>query len=470
MNGPPRRTPESPDAHAALLQERSDHPARRVLPVYPRRATDKTPNAAELASQATASPLVVFAGGGTGGHLYPAVAVAEALRKRLPRARFLFFGTERYIDERALAGVQSDEGRPDLPLIKQSLPAVTVRPWRWPGMYRGFRDSSKQCRQRFRQDCPAVVVGTGGLGSVPAVREASRLGIPTAVLNPDAIPGRANRFLASSVNVVFVQWEEAVDQFPRSAAVKVCGCPVRGVFNQATREDGINRFGLLEHRRTLLVTGASQGARALNEAILANLDLLRSAPDWELLHVTGDRDFEDVLAGYRQRLTAPRIEPLPEHDGVRVHDDTLRATVVPFTDYMAEALAGCEVVVARAGASTLAETTAVGRASILMPYPHHKDLHQLANARCLVRASAARIVHDRIDVSRNGPALREALEQLMHDHDTRGAMADAARRLGNGQAAQHIAEALIALVAGEMRTSNHSRYKAKYPQAPANAL
>ncbi len=366
----------------------------------------------------SASPLIVFAGGGTGGHLYPALAIADALRKRFPRVRFLFFATQRAIDQRILGGADCD-------LIQQQMPDSDRAPWRWPGIYLRFRGSRLQCRARFESDLPAVVMGTGGIGSMPAVREAVRAGIPTALLNPDAVPGRANRYLAPSADVIFTQWEETKEHLPPSSHVLTCGCPVRAAFNCTSREAGNERFGLDADRKTLLVTGASQGARTVNEAVLANLAFLNSRPDWQILHVSGEEDYEEVRDAYSRR--------------------SIRAQVVPFTEHMAEALAAADLVVARAGASTLAEVTAVGRASILMPYPYHKDMHQLANARCLVRASAARIVHDKIDAGVNGTALRHVLEQLMTDDESRLAMAAAASRLGRGQAASLIADHLGSL-------------------------
>ncbi len=364
------------------------------------------------------SPLIVFAGGGTGGHLYPALAIADELRRRLPRVRFAFFGTQRAIDQRILGSAECD-------LIQQRMPESDRAPWRWPGIYLRLRNSRLQCRARFERDPPALVMGTGGLGSVPAVREAVRARIPTALLNPDVLPGRANRYLAGSADVIFAQWEQTVEHLPQSTHVVVCGCPVRAAFNRANREAGCKRFRLDVDRKTLLVTGASQGARTVNEAVLANLAFLESRPDWQVLHVSGEKEYEGVCQAYSGR--------------------SVRAQVCPFTDHMAEALAAADLVVARAGASTLAELTAVGRASILMPYPYHRDMHQLANARGLVRASAARIVHDKIDAGVNGAALRHVLEQLMTDDEARNAMAAAARRLGRGQAASQIADHLVGL-------------------------
>jgi UDP-N-acetylglucosamine--N-acetylmuramyl-(pentapeptide) pyrophosphoryl-undecaprenol N-acetylglucosamine transferase len=367
------------------------------------------------------SPLFAFAGGGTGGHLYPAIAIASAIRRRVLRARFLFLGTERYMDERVLSGV-------DCELVRQTLPRISVAPWRWPGIVAGFRQSSKLCRLRFEKDRPAVVIGTGGLASVPAVREASRVGIPTVLLNPDAVPGRANRHLTAYTDVICAQWEETIAHFPRGATVRVLGCPVRGAFNEATRKAGIERFGLDADRKTLLVTGASQGARTVNEAVIADIAFLEQFDDWQILHLAGDVDYQRVRAAYGGR--------------------SVRATVLPFTEHMAEALAASDLVISRAGASTLAEITAMGRPAILMPYPFHKDMHQLANARCLASAPggpAARIVHDAIDPAINAPVLREALESLMSSDRQRTAMAAAALRLGRGNAASDVAEEILSL-------------------------
>jgi UDP-N-acetylglucosamine--N-acetylmuramyl-(pentapeptide) pyrophosphoryl-undecaprenol N-acetylglucosamine transferase len=166
--------------------------------------------------------------------------------------------------------------------------------------------------------------------------------------------------------------------------------------------------------------------------VLANLPFLLTRDDWQILHLTGHTDYEEVNEAYK------RVRQSRDGKG-------LRATVLAFTEQMADALAAADLVVARAGASTLAEITAIGRASILMPYPHHRDQHQRANARCLVRASAARIVHDEIDAAVNGASLRVVLEQLMGDEASRESMAAAARRLGRGHAAAQIADYIAGL-------------------------
>ena len=363
-------------------------------------------------------PLIVFAGGGTGGHLYPAIAVADALRSHLPNVRFRFFGTDRAVDRHIL-------GQAEFELVPQTLPAIERMPWRWPRAYLGFRRASLLCRSLYTQDPPAVVVGTRGLASVPAVREAARVGIPVVLLNPDARPGRANLYLARFANVVFAQWEDTVEYLPEPARVVICGCPVRAAFHHATRDAGLKRFGLDDTRRTLLVTGASQGARTINNVFTANLAYFESLRGWQILHLTGDRDYAEVHGAYEGR--------------------SLRAVVLPFTDYMAEAVAAADLFIGRAGASSLAEITFVGRASILMPYPFHKDKHQLANAKCLARELAARIVDDHVDPEINGPVLRHAVAELTADDAARDRVACRAKRLGRRDAASTIAQVILDL-------------------------
>jgi UDP-N-acetylglucosamine--N-acetylmuramyl-(pentapeptide) pyrophosphoryl-undecaprenol N-acetylglucosamine transferase len=167
-----------------------------------------------------------------------------------------------------------------------------------------------------------------------------------------------------------------------------------------------------------LVTGASQGARNINRSIIASLDLFE-ASNWQILHLTGEADYEEVRSAYAGRK--------------------VRATVLPYTHDMPEALAVADLVVARAGASFLAELTVVGRASILLPYPFHRDQHQLANARCLSCHRAAEIVEDRREVRLTAPVLRTALVKLMDDDRCRESMAVSAASLGRRDAAASVA-------------------------------
>jgi len=363
-----------------------------------------------------AAPLIAFAGGGTGGHLYPALAIAESLRKQIPNLRILFFGTDRAIDDRILGEAEYD-------WVRQSIPALSKKPWQWLSLIKRFRKVSAECRMRFESDRPAMVIGSGGMGSVPAMREAHKMGIPTALMNPDVLPGRANRHLSNRADLIFVQWEDARIQFPPRSNVIVSGCPVRSSFLRADRSDGVKRFSLDANKKTLLVTGASQGARNINFAVLEILPFLNNFDDWQILHMTGDADYESVRADYEKT--------------------SVTATVIAYTEFMADALAVSDLVIARAGASFLAELTAVGRASILLPYPYHKDQHQLANAKCLANVSAAKIVHDSLDPAINGSSLQRELDLLMRNDTLRQSMSGAAKNLGCKDAAEKITQHIL---------------------------
>ncbi len=364
---------------------------------------------------------VVFAGGGTGGHLFPALAVAEALRETVPDVRFTFFGTARPFDHATI-------NLPNTDVISQSVQPLRMKPWSWPGFLLRWSQARRLCRAYFAAQRPAVVIGSGGFASGPPIYEAAKSGIPTVLMNPDAIPGRANRFLARRASRVFVQWPETQSAFAGHRHCEVAGCPIRTQFRSASRSAGVEHFGLDPELRTLLVTGASQGATSINSAVIAILGDLARQSGWQVLHLAGPRDFARTQAAYR-------VQRLP-------------AVVVPFTDRMADAMAAADLIVSRAGASTLAEITALGKPSVLLPYPHHRDMHQHANARVLVKIGAARIIHDRIDPHLTAPALREVLESLMPDEQVLKRMASAANRIGTTDAANTIAARIQRILDG----------------------
>jgi UDP-N-acetylglucosamine--N-acetylmuramyl-(pentapeptide) pyrophosphoryl-undecaprenol N-acetylglucosamine transferase len=272
-----------------------------------------------------------------------------------------------------------------------------------------------------------VVVGSGGYAGAPPIYEANLAGIPTALLNPDAAPGKANRLLGRRVNVMFAQWEVTRQYFARQANIEALGCPVRPGFATAARQDGIERFGLDPNRRVLLVTGASQGARSINQALVAGLDELMAGPigkAWQILHLTGAEDHAAVAAAYANRPTW--------------------GTALAYTQHMPDAMAAAELVVSRAGASTLAELTATGKASVLLPYPYG-DGHQRFNAAVLDRAGAAVVLRDQIDPALNRAPLVSTLRRLLLDDRAQQAMANAARQLGTFDAATMIARRLLHL-------------------------
>lgn len=373
------------------------------------------------------SRLFVFAGGGTGGHLFPAIAVAEALAEQDRSAEPLFLCTDRPID----ANILAERG---LPFVPQSVRPLPKNPLAVPGFLRAWRAACRSIRRQFRDRRPAVVVSSGGYGAGPALAEATRASVPLAFLNPDAVPGRANRRYASRAAAIFAQWRVTSRSLARGTPVEVTGCPVRREFAAARREDGQRIFELDPRRRTLVVTGASQGAQTVNRALVALLPRIAEHQDWQIVHLAGAGHAADVRERYRAH--------------------PLRASVLDFTSEMPALLAAADLVVSRAGASTLAELTVVGAPSILMPYPFHRDHHQTLNARQLADVGAALIVEDRIEPELNAPKLADALLPLMSTPDRLADMRRAALQLARPDAARAIAQRLIELAEDPKRAGN----------------
>lgn len=359
----------------------------------------------------------IFAGGGTGGHLYPGIAIAQALCERDPAARVVFLTTNRPLDRQLLEPAGFER-------IEQTVQPFTLHPLRIPAFWWRWRQSVGAAERVIRQRQARLVLGLGGYAAGPAVVAGHRIGAATAILNPDAIPGRANRYLATRSSLVVLQWDASRPHFPRATPCETLGCPIRPQFATADGAAARRRFELDPVRPLLVVTGASQGARTVNLAMLrAWPNVVRMFAEWQVLHLSGSADEATVREGYRKAGLPARVEA--------------------FTHEMADVLAAADLVVSRAGASTLAELTALGKPSILLPYPYHKDRHQHANAQVLVDAGAAILVEDWRDAARTAPGLEAALSTLA-DPARRAEMAAAARRLGRPGAAGAIADRLLA--------------------------
>lgn len=364
---------------------------------------------------------LLLAGGGTGGHLIPGLAVAEALRRRDADSQLWVFGTPRPIDRRVVpaAGIE---------LVEQPVRPFSLRPWHWPGFYLAWRRSCRMAKDFIRRHRPQAVLGLGGYAAGPAVATAHKLGLPTAILNPDAVPGRANRFLATAVDRVFCQWDVTLGHMPRPDVCRVVGSPVRAGLDRLDKLACRRELGLDETRPLLLITGASLGARTINEAAPAALAAIadRIAEPWQVLHQTGGSAFgRDPQGSVFSRFAYRTVD---------------------FIDRMDKAIAAADLVICRAGASTLAELTAVGRPAILMPYPFHRDQHQRHNGQVLVDAGAAVMITDTRERAGNVAQLSGPLAELMTDRAKREAMAAAARTIGKPSAADAVVDELLRLI------------------------
>lgn len=360
----------------------------------------------------------VFAGGGTGGHLYPGLAVAESIRQLDPAASITFFTTERPLDCQLLAKTPHEQH-------PQPVQPFTLHPLRFPGFWRRWRQSVADAKAVFRSQRPRAVLGLGGYAAGPPVVAARAMGLRTAILNPDAVPGRANRYLARHADLVVLQWDESRSHFASETRCEAWGCPVRTAFRDVQCLAGRQHFGLDEdpERPVLLVTGASQGAHTVNEVMKRFWpEFVPEYPNWQLLHLTGPADEQQVRNSYDQAGVPAKVQS--------------------FTHEMPLAIAAADLVVCRAGASTLAELTALGKPGILMPYPYHRDRHQHANAQVLVDQGAAVCIEDRIDAEQNIDALRQAVEPLT-DVRMRERMSSCAAAMGRSDAAEVVARWLL---------------------------
>ena len=377
-------------------------------------------------------PTLFLAGGGTGGHLYPGIAVAEALRDVMQAAKVVFLCTTKDIDRIILEPTGFEFfSQPVLPLPRLTSVGGLLRFWR------GWRETKDLVRKLIRERKPAAVLGLGGYAAGVAVKIAALKKIPTAILNPDVIPGRANQYLMQYVQTACCQFAETAQHVPpgKRDKLEVTGCPIRDDIRKLAEERDINttarrgetltKLGLDPQRSTLVVTGASLGARTVNEAVL---EILKGMPldGWQVLHLSGRDHADAVRAGYRELALK-------------------NAKVVDFTAEMSDVWAVADVAISRSGASSCAELTACGVPSILMPYPYHKDLHQRANAKVLADAGAAILVDDEKDRQKNAQKLRPAVESLLSDTSRRQAMAAAARKLGHPDAAARVAQTVARL-------------------------
>jgi UDP-N-acetylglucosamine--N-acetylmuramyl-(pentapeptide) pyrophosphoryl-undecaprenol N-acetylglucosamine transferase len=369
-----------------------------------------------------AEPITIFfAGGGTGGHLYPGIAVAEQLRLRLPDARLVFLCTKREIDKVIL----EPTGFEFIPL--PMVPAVRtidglLRFWK------GWRGTRDQVRTILKDRKPAAVLGLGGYAAWVPVKMAAGRGVPTSILNPDVIPGAANQVLVKRTRAVCCQFEQTAEHVAAEyrSKLRVTGCPIRSdIIRRGDRTVAFTRLGLNPALKTLVVTGASLGAQTVNEAVLTMLATLPT-PGWQILHLSGREHAAAVRAEYEKMKVA--------------------ATVVDFTPGMADVWAVADLCISRSGASSCAELTACGVPSLLMPYPYHKDMHQRANAKVLADAGAAVLIDDEKNREKNSAKLKPVVEELMRDNSKRQAMAAAAAKIGKPNAAAAVADVLMSFV------------------------
>jgi len=365
---------------------------------------------------------VLVTGGGTGGHIYPALAIARGITEKNPRAEILYVGTAK--------GMEADiVPRAGLPFRTITVEGLTRKL-----SVKAFVTLLKTCKGCFdafkiiRGFKPSVVVGTGGYVCGPVVLIASLLGIPTLIHEQNAYPGITNKLLARFVKKVAVTFPESRKYFPAKAEVVLTGLPVRPEIKMTERETAVRALGLDKDKFTVLTVGGSRGARSINKAMIGVISQTANRPDIQIIHMTGKLGFDETVA----EIKTAGIELV---NGGNI-------TVEPYLYNMDEALAAADLVICRAGAATIAEITVRGLPTVLIPYPYASDNHQEHNARALAKNGAALMILDR-DLT--GETLWDMVRELYQDPPGLAAMGQASLKLGKPDALLHLVDIVDAL-------------------------
>ena len=360
---------------------------------------------------------VLIAAGGTGGHLYPGIAIAEEWMRMHPDSRVVFVGTTRGPERKAVPAA----GFELRTIAARGLPR---RPG--PGWFTAAYGLAKALVQSFRlivELKPHVVVGTGGYVSAPAVLIARLFGIPVVLQEQNSIPGATNRWLNLVADEVHISFLESRGYFRRKNNLRVSGNPIRRSLLLQDKGSAYEMFDLDPEKRTIFVFGGSRGAASINRATEGALPLLRNLGRIQMIWQTGSEDYEGIRK---------RIEPAP-----------IPVRLFPYLEAIEKAYAIADIAVCRAGAMTIAELTACGVAAILVPYPHATRDHQTHNARGLLDRDAALVIADH---ELTPETLTARIESLVRDEARLRRLARNARAFARVDAAQRIARSMEQLV------------------------
>lgn len=359
---------------------------------------------------------VIIAGGGTGGHVFPGIAIAQEIKRRNESVEVFFVGTEHGIEARVVPKEGFPikfiraEGIVGVSLVRKIKALLTL--------FLSIIDSYRI----IKKIKPDIVIGSGGYVSGSVVLIAVLMSIPTVILEQNSIPGLTNKFLGRFVDSICITYQDSITYFPRGKTF-LTGNPVRSQILKGNVESAYKLFSLEKGLFTILVFGGSAGAKSINRAIVDSLPHLYDIREKiQFLHQTGQMDYEFVRNEYRR------------------HE--FKGTVAPFIFQMGEAYAVADLVISRAGATTLAEITAVGKPSILIPYPYATGGHQEFNARKLVKMNGAKMV---LDSELSGKRIAEEIKELYYDEALRFEIQKNCKTIGRPEATEKIVDIVLSM-------------------------
>ncbi len=360
---------------------------------------------------------IVVSGGGTGGHIYPAIAFINEVKKHQPDAEFIYIGTEKGLEKTIVERENIPFKSIEITGFKRKLSFENIK------TIIRFLKGTSLSKKYIREFKPDVVLGTGGYVCGPVVYAAAKLKIPTIIHEQNSVPGLTNKFLSKYVDKVALCFEEAGQYFPKEKTI-LTGNPRASevIGNDGIR--GIQSVGLDPTKKVVLIVGGSRGAKPINDAFLEVLPKVREK-NYQVLYVTGDVHYKNVLN---------EVNKVGNPDNV---------IIKPFLHNMPEVLAGVDLIVARAGATTLAEITALGIPSILIPSPYVTNNHQEKNARALGDNGAAIV---RLEKEMNGSTLLQDIDHILLNERTLEEMRQSSLRLGIPTAAKKLYDLSVQLI------------------------
>ncbi|NLY53845.1 MAG: undecaprenyldiphospho-muramoylpentapeptide beta-N-acetylglucosaminyltransferase [Firmicutes bacterium] len=366
---------------------------------------------------------VLLACGGTGGHIFPAVAIAKALQAQDPSCEILFLGAEYGMEKKLIPQEGFRLETIEVTGLSRSNPLAAAR-----SLAQAARGLLR-ARSLIKQFNPDLAIGTGGYVSGPAILAAALLGIPTMIHEQNAFPGLTTRILARFASVVAVSHEAAIARLPQARRIVVTGLPIRPAFYQMDKAQARAKMGLPPEAVVILAVGGSGGALRLNEAISQAAPHLLTKQELVLLQITGERYYDNVIT-VAKSLGWPTVW-------------SNRWQIIRFMHDMPAALAAADLVISRAGASTLEEIAAVGVPAIVIPSPNVTDNHQEHNARALAAQGAAVIILDHLLTAKN---LLSTIDGLLRNPAQLETMAQASKSASHPQATADLVDLALSLL------------------------
>ncbi|MBM7603424.1 UDP-N-acetylglucosamine--N-acetylmuramyl-(pentapeptide) pyrophosphoryl-undecaprenol N-acetylglucosamine transferase [Metabacillus crassostreae] len=356
---------------------------------------------------------VVVSGGGTGGHIYPALALINEIKKHDPNVEFLYIGTEKGLENNIVKRAGIPFKAIEITGFKRKISFENVK------TITRFLRGVTICKKYLKDFKPDVVIGTGGYVCGPVVYAASKLNIPTVIHEQNSLPGVTNKFLSRYVDKVAICFEDAKKYFPEHKVI-LTGNPRASEVLGRDAEKGRQSLGLKANQKTVLIFGGSRGARAINDAVLQMIPTL-AGKSYQVVYVTGEVHYEKVM------------------EEINKLSDSSHVIIKPFIHNMPEVLSAVDLIVSRAGATSLAEITALGLPSILIPSPYVTANHQEVNARSLSDKDAAILLKEQ---ELNGETLLSTIDHILLNQIKLDEMSQASKRLGIPDSAQRLYEVM----------------------------